>query len=202
MPGLMGSRGLMAAPSSPDPIVPADGTQNVTGDLTVSGVIRSGAGAVGGTGIQVGDADTGLYLGGANQLSVAAGGAAVVHFINGAVLASGGASLGFPGGSEWGPTYFSSAEFWTTALTPKGTSVSVGAGERYTLWDGSNLTATLPADPTGGCILTLKNLNATALTVAAGSGDNMLASDDVSLAQFESATYIFRDADDTWYRIG
>ena len=68
-------------------------------------------------------------------------------------------------------------------------------GEFYVRFNGSNLTATLPSPPGLGRTYVLKNINATALTVAAGGSDT---TDVTSIAQNGVKKLVYDEPNTNW----
>jgi hypothetical protein len=80
----------------------------------------------------------------------------------------------------------------STVLTP---------AQRYAVFSGTDLDATLPPNPTNGTLHTILNIDATAVDVLASAGDTIDAQADISLAQGESGTYAFRSSTRVWYQV-
>lgn len=101
---------------------------------------------------------------------------------------------------RWGSFYKGAGEFVNVGDTKAVSGLLVNT-EEYSIWDGANLTATLPANPDNGCKMKLKNLNVTALTVAASAGDAISAIDVTggTIALSVAKEYVFRKSDRTWF---
>lgn len=100
---------------------------------------------------------------------------------------------------RWGHFYTDEGHFQNLPAV-KTASATLTTSERNSIWDGTSLTATLPANPSNGCLISIKNLNSTALTVAAATGDTL--NDGSSLAQNATNTYIFLSSSRVWYVMG
>lgn len=74
-------------------------------------------------------------------------------------------------------------------------SGTIGAYELASLWNGTDLTATLPIAPPNGTEITVRNLNITPLSMAAGAGDTLNDTDPVVGSQ----TYRYLASTNVWY---
>jgi hypothetical protein len=96
---------------------------------------------------------------------------------------------------RWGDAYFGTAHF--NSISVYTGSQTLAAGDTWTVWDGTNLTATLPANPDNGRKVVCYNRNTTALTVAATAGDTL--DNNSSLLTGQASFYVFRKSTRTWY---
>jgi phage tail protein X len=86
------------------------------------------------------------------------------------------------------------ANGYVNQLISRTTSNNIGLADKVTVFNGTSLTATLP-DPTTGAgsarITTIKNVNASALTVAsAGTSKTIDGASSASLAQWAVGRYV------------
>ncbi len=78
-------------------------------------------------------------------------------------------------------------------------NATIDANESPTIWNGSDLTATLPTAPYDGQLVELRNINSTPLNVAVSGGATLNDTD--PLPKGKAGRYRYVTSDTTWYAL-